>query len=281
MMKRFDENLIFGEWLQYWYTTYKAPHLAKNTLRNIEQMIRIHTPEWLKNKPIRDISVFDIDEALSAFPACRTRTYLRQTWQNAFLMAQKREIVVKNPVALSDNIRYKKQRGKALTITEQTAFIASLKGKSIEPLMLFYLHSGVRRNEALSLLWQDIDYDEQRIYIRGTKTAESDRFILLTDELREIFDLQRKQGKDGATVFPYAPAYVSQAFKKLCPNHHLHDLRHTYITRCAECGVNVSVCQSLVGHSTPTMTMSIYTHVFDDFKRKEASKFALFPPARS
>ena len=259
MMKRFDENLIFGEWLQYWYATYKAPHLAKNTLRNIEQMIRIHTPEWLKNKPIRDISVFDIDEALSAFPACRTRTYLRQTWQNAFLMAQKREIVVKNPVALSDNIRYKKQRGKALTITEQAAFIASLKGKSIEPLMLFYLHSGVRR----------------------TKTAESDRFILLTDELREIFDLQRKQGKDGVTVFPYAPAYVSQAFKKLCPNHHLHDLRHTYITRCAECGVNVSVCQSLVGHSTPTMTMSIYTHVFDDFKRKEASKFALFPPARS
>jgi integrase len=66
-------------------------------------------------------------------------------------------------------------------------------------------------------------------------------------------------------------------FKKLCPNHHLHDLRHTYATRCAECGVAVNVCQQVLGHATADMTLNVYMHVLDEFKRKELEKFTLFP----
>lgn len=55
------------------------------------------------------------------------------------------------------------------------------------------------------------------------------------------------------------------------------ELRHTFITRCAESGVNVNVCQQLVGHASADMTINVYTHVMDEFKRKEAAKFSLFP----
>ena len=153
--------------------------------------------------------------------------------------------------------------------------------------MLFYLYTGVRRTEALTLLWSDIDQSERLILIRGTKTDGSYRHILLTDEVEYILNEQKKQSereigsryeaKDPEKVFNYSGSYVSQAFKKLCPKHRLHDLRHTYITRCAECGVNVNVCQQLVGHSSANMTMNVYTHVFDDFKRKEALKFSINP----
>lgn len=87
----------------------------------------------------------------------------------------------------------------------------------------------------------------------------------------------RYQSKHLEKVFDFSPNYISQAFKKICPAHHLHDLRHTYITRCAECGISISVCQQVVGHSTPQMTMNVYTHVFDDFKRREMAKFTLTP----
>ena len=41
--------------------------------------------------------------------------------------------------------------------------------------------------------------------------------------------------------------------------------------------INVNVCQQLVGHASADMTINVYTHVMDEFKRKEAAKFSLFP----
>ncbi|MBQ8428725.1 MAG: site-specific integrase [Clostridia bacterium] len=281
------QNISLGEWLFLWYDTYKKPYLKPYSLRNIEQMIRLHTPEWLKAMPMPEITQFDIDRALSQIPCGRTYTYARQVLHSAFLKAEKLDIIERNVIILTDQVRYRKKRGKALTSIEQKEFINALEGKRVKWLMLFYLYTGVRRTEALDLEWNDINEAEKLILIKGTKTADSYREILLTDDIKAILDGQRKQiERDKGTryetkhpekVFDYQPSYISQAFKKICPSHHLHDLRHTYITRCAECGMNINVCQQLVGHSTPQMTMQIYTHVFDDFKRKEALKFTINP----
>lgn len=281
------EKITLGEWLSLWYETYKKPYLKPYSVRNIEQMIRLHTPEWLKEIPMSKISLFDIDRALSEIVLGRTRIYARQVWHSAFLKAQKLGIIEKNVLDLTDPIKYAKKRGNAFSKTHQEEFLKAIEGKRIKWLMLFYLYTGVRRTEALTLLWSDIDQSERLILIRGTKTDGSYRHILLTDEVEYILNEQKKQSereigsryeaKDPEKVFNYSGSYVSQAFKKLCPKHRLHDLRHTYITRCAECGVNVNVCQQLVGHSSANMTMNVYTHVFDDFKRKEALKFSINP----
>lgn len=273
--------ITLGEWLSVWYETYKQPYLKPYSLRNIEQMIRIHTPEWLKQKLLADITVFDVDRALSTIPVGRTSTYVRQVWNCAFKKAQKLGIIKNNVIELTDHISYKKKKSKALTIAEQTDFLQRLETSKYKWVMLFYLHTGVRRAEALSLKWADIDYESRLILINGTKTEESQRKIILTDPLIDILAERKKQAKKERVksefVFPYALETISRNFKKLCPKHHLHDLRHTFITRCAECGVSVSVCQQLVGHSTADMTMNVYTHVMDEFKRKEALKFNLFP----
>lgn len=199
----------------------------------------------------------------------------------AFVKACKYGLAAHNPLDLCDSVKYKKQRSKALTITEQREFMNRLENSRYKWLMLFYLHTGVRRTEALNIEWQDIDETEKLILIKGTKTEESQRYILLTDEVKNILENQRiqntKENKTGNRVFPYCPETVSRNFKKLCPKHHLHELRHTFITRCCESGVNVNVCQQLVGHATADMTINVYTHVMDEFKRKEAAKFNLFP----
>ena len=53
----------------------------------------------------------------------------------------------------------------------------------------------------------------------------------------------------------------------------IHSLRHTYATRCAENDVSCYVTQKWVGHSTPDMTQSVYTHVNEDFEKEEIAKF--------
>ena len=275
------KNITLKEWLNIWYHTYKKPFLSSNSLRNIEQIIRLHTPEWLKAMKMTDITIFDVDRALAEIPLGRTHVYTKQVWFSAFTKAHKLGIVQSNVMLLTDKVSYKKKRSTALSIEEQRKFIQALEGRRAKWVMLFYLHTGVRRAEALDILWTDIDKEKRLIRIRGTKTENSDRFIILTDEVQKILDGQKAQCKkekiNDKRIFPYSKQQMSRIFRELCPNHHLHDLRHTYITRCAECGVNVSVCQQLVGHSTSDMTLNVYMHVMDEFKRKEALKFTIFP----
>ncbi len=281
MTKSPTKRCSFGDWLTFWFDTYKKPVLKPYSLRNIEQVIRLHTPDWLKSMAIYKITVFDIDRALSVIPASRTYVYTRQVWHNALFKACRAGLIDKNPVDLCEKVRYTKKKSKALTITEQKEFIARLDGSRYKWLMLFYLHTGARRTEALTIEWSDVNELEGVLLIRGTKTEESLRYVLLTHEVKFILAEQKKQNaKEGRTderVFPYAPTTISKVFAKLCGGHHLHELRHTFITRCCESGMNVNVCQQLVGHKSADMTVNVYTHVLDDFKKKEAAKFTLFP----
>ncbi len=280
-MKTPTKKSTFGEWLAFWYETYKKPVLAWYSVRNIEQVIRLHTPDWLKSLQLVKITIFDIDRALSEIPISRTYVYTRQVWHSALFKACRAGLIERNPVDLCERVRYPKKKSKALTIAEQREFIERLEGSRYKWLMLFYLHTGVRRTEALTLEWQDIDEKEGVLFIHGTKTENSLRYILLTDEVKELLTQQKKQNlkekRDGDRVFPFAPETVSRAFAALCPTHHLHELRHTFITRCCESGININVCQQLVGHKSADMTMNVYTHVLDDFKKREAAKFSLFP----
>jgi len=284
-MKKLDKNTTFGEWLLYWFETYKVPNLSATSLRNYEQMLRLHTPQWLKDIPLYKLTCFDIDEALLNINGGRTKVYAKQTWHAALKVAWRKGIVKDNPVERAEPIRYKKRHGNTLTRIEIEDFLSNLEGRREKWLFLFYLNSGVRRNEALSIKWSDVNYTEGYIRIQGTKTAASARVIPLTKALKEIIRCQREQYEyekecpprykvktSDEYIFPWTPEVVSDRFKKLCPNHHLHDLRHTYITFCAQNGVNMTVCQRLVGHATINTTLSIYTHVLDEFTREEAEK---------
>ncbi len=285
------KKMTLSAWLVEWFNVYKKPYLAANSLRNIDQVIRLHIPAELKEQRLIDITAHDIEKALAPLGKTRTRVYARQVLFSTFDKAYKLGLIERNIVQAVDNVRYKKKKSVALTLEEQKLFLEQLEKSRYKWLMLFYLLTGVRRAEALALKKEDVNTSDGVIHIRGTKTMQSDRQILLTDDI--VFVLQgqiqqneqekkrRGQGRfhEGKEdlVFPFALQQASREFKKLCPNHHLHELRHTFITRCAESGVSVTVCQQLVGHATSDMTLNVYTHVMDEFKRKEAQKFQLFP----
>lgn len=54
---------------------------------------------------------------------------------------------------------------------------------------------------------------------------------------------------------------------------HPHMFRHTFATRCFECGIEPKVVQMLMGHSSITTTMNIYVHVMKEKQLSEISKF--------
>lgn len=53
-----------------------------------------------------------------------------------------------------------------------------------------------------------------------------------------------------------------------------HTLRHSFATRAFENGLAPKTVQELLGHSTLTLTMDLYTHVTDDIKVREMNKLS-------
>lgn len=55
----------------------------------------------------------------------------------------------------------------------------------------------------------------------------------------------------------------------------VHQLRHTFATRCLEAGISVKYLQKLLGHSTSRMT-DRYTHLLIEFEKEENKKIEEF-----
>lgn len=276
-MKKKKQSMTLGEWLSEWYSVYKLPTVSRSTAENIERVIRLHLPQWLKEQRLDELRAFTIDKALSGIPSTRMRKYAFHVLNNSLGKAFRLDYIETDVMKKAEPIKHRSKVGEALTVAEQREFLRNVGNHYMRNLFEFYLYTGVRRCEALALRWCDVDFESETILIRGTKTLASFRRLDMLPHVRELLERQRAQSLNAELVFPYKPCMVSRVFKQFCPAHKLHDLRHTFVTRCAECGVNVNVCQSLAGHSDVKVTLGIYTHTSTQFRKSEYQKFRIEP----
>ena len=67
---------------------------------------------------------------------------------------------------------------------------------------------------------------------------------------------------------------MREAFKKVCPQNTLKDLRHTFTTRARECGIDNELVSVWTGHSLGNITASVYTHFSEEFQQTQAKRLA-------
>jgi integrase len=158
--------------------------------------------------------------------------------------------------------------------------------------------TGMRRGEVLALRWSDVDFVAGTVSVRGSvrrlskgrgmirmtpKRDTSVRQLELSGEVSELLKEQRRrqlQEKmrerldyvDEGVVFANPlggyrdPDHITRTWKKLARSAglgdiRLHDLRHSLATRLLELGVEAKVVQEILGHSSYSTTMNIYSHV--------------------
>lgn len=260
----------FGTWLTEWVNTYKRPYIK--SYNNIKINIRLHIPESLKKTDLTRLTGFEVQKALNGVKTSRTRLAVYNVYHGSLTLAYKLGLTERNIADLLVKPKHERKVGSALTRQELTDFLQAIEKSREKNFYMFCLLTGCRRGEALGVLWSDVDFKNKVIHIRGTKTATSDRFIPLFPECEKLLDgIERKEKK----IFHHYPNRLTRDFKTFCPAHKLHDLRHTFATRCLECGINIKVVQKWLGHSRLDTTASIYTHVQEDFIKSESEKFKL------
>lgn len=251
-------DYTYGEWLWQWYRLYKKDYISEDWQKQYERAFILHVPEELFNKRLIDLTALDVDLSLYAMGRTRTAKFLYSLYCASLKKAYVLGMIHNDLGSQITNVRYSSRKSKSLSNSEIKIFLSAVKDYDVYYFYKFLLLTGCRRSEALSLRKEDVDFEKGLIHIRGTKTYNADRYLPLTAPLVELL---KECPLSKNVYFPFSKDYVTKFFKKHCPNHKLHDLRHTFATYCAIAGVHPSVTQSLLGHATPEFTLKVYTHV--------------------
>lgn len=268
-----NSPMLYG-YIDKWLDEVKAPAIKPKSLSILRNAANIYIKPQIPDKPLAAVRTPEMLKAIENCPYSYMRQVVYNVLRAVFKRAYQYDIIAENPAEKLDFVYHKRKKGRALTHDEQARFIAALDGDDLRPLWLFYLLDGVRCQEALTLLWDDIDEGNGRIFIRGTKTEYSERYIPLFPQIAvALKDIPH----DGARVFPLTLRQVRLAFDRLrrkCGFHfRIHDLRHTFATRCLESGITTKTVAKWLGHKHTATTDEIYSHLLTEFERQEVAKF--------
>ena len=153
--------------------------------------------------------------------------------------------------------RYEQKHGVPLTIQEEYALLQEIKRNPTiyNQAFAFIMYTGLRRAELASVVidgeWITLTTAKQR-----TGMKEKSRSIPISPILKRVLPFI-----DIDKIKTLSLGILTNYFKKICPNHHLHDLRHTFITRAQECGIRREIVSLWAGHKADnSITTNVYTH---------------------
>lgn len=161
--------------------------------------------------------------------------------------------------------------------------------------ILLCMHTGIRIGELCALKWSDINLDTRTIKIEKTmirtytkadgsklritppKSRSSVRIIPLNSTISYSVNLMQNS-EDDTYVLTGTKRYIEPNKYRLYYNKMLrqlgikhlkfHCLRHTFATRCIECGCDYKSLSQILGHSNVSITMNLYVHPQMEMKRK-------------
>jgi integrase len=162
------------------------------------------------------------------------------------------------------------------------------------------LQTGLRIGEICALTWADLDLKAgllhvcktlQRIYLGPhctevildtPKTTHSYREIPLSPQLIKQLRPLKRQAEPGHFVLtgsakPAEPGNLRAYYKRLMrslglPSIHFHGLRHSFATRCIECGCDYKTVSALLGHANISTTLNLYVHPDLSLKKRCVNK---------
>jgi integrase len=218
---------------------------------------------------------------------------------HALERALRSEIITRNVAHAVRPPRIETREIQILKADEIAAVLTALVDHPLYPLVVVALSSGARRGELLGLQWGDVDFASGTIKIErsleqagGTlqckrpKSRHGVRTIALPAAAVEALkDHHRKtlerrlllgQGKPAADTFvfttfdgdPIRPDSLSRWWGDMVRSRKLpavsfHALRHSHASALIAAGVDPLSASRRLGHSSPGITLNVYSHVFN------------------
>ena len=293
MKKDYNFNLekLGKEWLNF-----NRNSLKKSSLQTYEYLINKHiNKSGLSNCSIKEISTEDIiefsGELLGSKLSAKSTNSVLMTINAIFKYANNMYGVETPYIKYVKDI---KSETRVLSVNEQKVLERFLKNNMNNYCfgILFALYTGVRIGELCALKWGDVEEGVVKInktmhrlrdangksvvMIDKPKTVSSNRAIPLPDFLR-IEAEKRRTSPDSflladENIERVEPRLLQKRFKAVTDACGLkdvtfHTLRHTFATRCIECGFDPKTLSEILGHSDVKTTLNRYVHCSLELKK--------------
>jgi len=307
------ENPTFGALAEHWLKMYAArKDIHLRTYESAETIFRRYLIPYLGHLRIKDIKPMQIDYMLSSLSNLSNNTQRRILTfaRNIFSMAIENDLILKDPCASKKPIGVKPEAVKALTPQQCEELLAATKGTRVYPFIVLCLFAGLRKGEALGLMWKDVDFQNGMLRVersviysehnkngqinKDLKTTAARRIIPLSPEVMNVLIEERKKAKSMYVIPGGNGSFQTESsFKKMWDlvsyrtfggkgdqgnglrtltfNVHPHQLRHTCCTRWIYSGMTPKEAQYLMGHATADVTMNIYAEFQESVHLKEAA----------
>lgn len=266
------QNILFGDYGRDWLKI-KEQTTKPSTYKEYERSFRVDLEPMFGNRVLAEITRNELQNYLFGIVGenkHRKAEKLALMLNCIFDMAAE-DFSIPSPMKKVVLPNYQTKKGQALTSDEEERLIKYCKShREVEgtDALLVLLLFGLRKSELASLeiidgKWLQCETSKERlgqnIVLRKIPfTPQAKKYLPFID-----FEKAKKANLNT----------ISTRMKRLLPERHPHELRHTFISRCKECGVQSEVVSIWAGHSlSGTITSTVYTHYSEEFQLKEAEK---------
>jgi integrase len=182
------------------------------------------------------------------------------------------EWLADNPISNVQKFKEPRGRLRFLSDAERDRLMTACKEERSKPLHLIVvlaISTGARKNELLTLKWDDVDMDRHRITVQETKNGERRPLFLSGLALLLIASHADAYRRRGGYVFPAHggkhPVDIEVEFRRAMKragiqDFRFHDLRHTAASYMAMNGASLTEIGEILGHKTATVTKR-YAHL--------------------
>lgn len=312
-------RVTVAEFLERWERDWAGVNLSPKTVERYSELIRKHIIPHIGRLPVQKLRPVNLSELYSKLQrdsglAPRTVGHVHRVLHRALGHALQWAVVSTNAASVVKPPKVESTEIEILKPSDRDAVLAKLKGRSIYALVVTALGTGMRRGELLALRWQDMDLDRSQARVersleqtkaglrfKSPKTKYGRRTIALPSfavaELRAHWKAQQEGrlalglGKSPleSLVFatfdgqPRSPNALTKEWsvgmKSLGLAVTFHALRHTHASQLIASGLDVLTISRRLGHSTPTITLSVYGHLFSNTDDRAAQALdAAFAP---
>ena len=274
--KKTPENTLFMSFVYEWLEE-KRRSTKEGTYKEYERQIEKDVAPYFQNLYVSQVDRTTLQNFLNIYiDSKRMRT------------AQKLQLILRcacDLISCDFNVRspmekvsipfYKPKKGSAFTTAEEALLVDyCIKNQNLATTsaLLVLLFFGLRQSELASLNVVDGQWLECTTSKSRLGHDEEIRLIPFTPVMKryiQYIDFEKAKNTNLTAV--------KSTIRRLFPNHHPHELRYTFITRCKQCGVNPELVMLWDGHEmdSDVKTSKVdrgYTDYPIDYQLEEAKK---------
>jgi integrase len=296
-------EMALSDFLDNWLVSVKHKSGEVRQLRYGQQLA--HVRPYLGKVPLRDLSAWSVtrmvekmqEDGLSSSVQKHAVLRLRQALTRAVSL----DLLPKNP-AVREKVptpKHESREMKPLRPEEIGRLLEATRDHRLWALLVVALDTGARQGELLALEWSDwipasrelsitksLRSHRGRLEVKEPKTKGSRRRVMVSQQTARVLEAHRAlmeaEGHRGRLIFCNRQGRHLRAtnfgtdywlpWLKLAglEGVRFHDLRHTCATLLLLARVNIKVVSERLGHASPTITLTTYSHVIPGMQEQAA-----------